>query len=370
MRFFFLCFIFAFSCAVFAHENSEPVWGPCETRLLNEEDLLNYRIIHEISETVRTIGEMPGSHGGKLIILEKKPGKYSWYSQFSIFQGADQGDPRGISHTLGVELAYFFGVREISSDRMTIPDAAEINGAIKKLNKNLLSLGYKPIPIHYYEQSIRNHKDLLFLKMFAEEKSLPFNDSGSLLVHDVSYHLSSVLLTEELLQPIVDRYKWAIKFYEFIRDNADVRFFQQMNRAEYLSHLVARVDAGLGNLQPFFNFRSRKLSMNKNASFSVLGPDGFLLEKAWGTVSVYSTSKREMLDYFIGDLFFKVKAADSLESEWSELYSRFIDEQKISKEDLNTPYKITIPEVYTGLANRIEELKQALRLLQSKEVKP
>ncbi len=339
----------------------------CETRLLNVEELTSYRFIREESETAKTVGEMPGSHGGKLIILEKPEKYYSWYSQFSLFPGADQGDPRAAANALGVDLAYFFGLREISENRITIPDAKELNWARLKLNRSLKTLGFKPIPIRFYEQGIESHHDMTYLRKFIRFYSLPYSDKGSLRVHDASYHLMSVLLTEELLAPIVERYQWVLKFYEFVRKQKEKKFIRQMQRAYFIPHLVDRIDAGLGNLQPFFVTRTRKLLTNINGRFSIYGPDASQLDKTWKMLTVNGKSKRGMMDELITQLMEKAKVPVSLEFEWQRLHKEFIKQQSASEEFMESPYGLTTADVYHRLIKRQQEMVKALESLQMKE---
>ena len=338
----------------------------CETRLLVAEDLITYRFLREEAETVRSVGEMPGPNGGKLIILEKNEKVYSWYSQFSLFPGADQGDPRASANALGVELAYFFGVRKISENRMTIPDVKELNGARRKLNRALKALGYRPIPIRFYEQNIENHQDLTYLRKFISSFGLPYSESGPLRVHDASYHLISVLLTEELLLPVVERYQWILKFYDFVKKQKEPQFIQQMQRGYFLAHLVDRIDAGLGNLQPFFVTRNRKLLSNHIAGFSIYGPDASQLEKTWNMLTVNGKSKRGMLDELITSLLEKAKIPVSLEFEWQRLHKEFIQKQNVSEEFVELPYGLTTADVYNQLIKRQLEMQKALQYLQEK----
>lgn len=365
MKSHFLFLIFIYTCAGLAHNEQAPVEKHCETRLIKAEDVLTYRKMDEEAESVKTIGEMPGSQGGKLIVLERGGFYYSWFSHFQIFLKANQGDPRSLVNTLGSELAYFFGVRQISDNRITIPDVDEVNGAIEKLNVALKDLGYKPIPIRFHAQNIRNHDDMIYIKNFTQRMQLPYADSGPVRVHDAAYHLSSVLLSEELLVPIVEQYSLALKFYEYVQKNADHKLFQQMVRAKYLDHLVERVDVGLGNLQPFFNGKARKKNMN--SAFNIYGPDGFLLDVAWSKFSFSFEGSYEILKYLVGDIGVKAKSSVVDDNEWQRLLVAFITEQDVFNDK---PSKQTTADVYNSLVKRLEEMSKALKHLQAKGGKP
>ncbi len=244
---------FGFS-SLWAEENEV---SSCVTRLLSKRSLRYYNAARYKAPTVHFAGELKGSHGGLLSILEVPDGlSPSWASQYQVQPRAPQGDPRQVVSLLGAQLAYFFGIREIDDLKITIPDVKEISGALAKLNRALIELGYEPIPISFYLQENADRNSYFYITSFYEKGLLPMAPSGILRVHDVSYHLGSIVLPRALLGPVMEKYRRAIEFYHFAQDRS-VDELTRTRFEKYLNVLDMKIDVGLGNIPSAFVKRTR-----------------------------------------------------------------------------------------------------------------
>lgn len=128
--------------------------------------------------TFDKIGEMSGTHGGKLAVLKKHPGK-PWESRQRInidltpnFQSnIAQGNPAFIISLLGENKAKFWGFRLIDRDTITLPNAKELQGSVKEFNSKISSNDQK-IQVGFYEVN-GEATTKLYTKNYLKSKSLP-----------------------------------------------------------------------------------------------------------------------------------------------------------------------------------------------------
>lgn len=356
----FLLFVLSFSSVISA---SELPFTACETLLIYEKNFTRLRNTNTQVPTVRIVGRTMGAHGGERIVLERIGEANSWYSRYKIDLNGPQGDPRSLVTVLGPALAYFFGVREVPGDRVTIPDSDELNGAIKKLNKALVHLGYSPIPIYYYRQGASDNGSLRYMRELVRY-GLPYADYEDLQIHDAAYHLAALILTGEVLAPVIDRYRWAMQFYDHIHTLRAPILAQQINRGAYLDILVAHADRGLGNLQRFFNARFAESESFKTdvPAKEVLS----MLETPWEILTYNGTSMRQMVRYVLTGMLKEASGTEAQRRQWMEILETFSRRHADSASDVDKPYVYTPIDIYLKMMKRKSEMQQALNWLQSK----
>lgn len=358
-------------------QEQEPV---CETRLISKYSL-RYNHALRMLPTIQFVGELKGAHGGTLSILEvPEQLAPSWASQYQIYPRAPQGDPRQIVSLLGASLAYYLGIREIEELKITIPNTAEVNGALDKLSRALVELGYESIPIRYYQQAESDKKSYFYVTTFYEKFMLPLATENSLHVHDISYHLSSVILTRELLAPVIEKYRHAIEFYQY----AYARSSDELTRKRldrYLSVLDMKIDVGLGNIQTAFIKRARleipdfvlqdirrkyqtRDEQTKAKQRYYVQFLQYSLQDFWRTLTFNGENEMRFVDLALREAMDKdFMNADKI---W-HLYDSFWSQEKFKGFKDN---KVLLPsgvEIYNKIMKRHEEMVRALNLLKKKE---
>jgi hypothetical protein len=156
-----------------------------------------------------------GIHGGRLLTLVRDGN--SWASMSAAEPFSPQGDPRWFIQLVGPEAAEVFGFKMLAKDKMTVPDAAELNGAITAVNDVLVQKGHEAIPISFYgvtsyeSESVRADD---YVRQFANG-GLPLatatierakNASGSIILtdgtmlHAVSMDVGTITIPANLLK--------------------------------------------------------------------------------------------------------------------------------------------------------------------------
>lgn len=233
----------------------------------------------QANEATVTFGkELEGRHGGKRHVVRKLDGK-PWGSEYQEAVNAPQGDPRSYIELLGVEGAKFFGFEMLSETEMTVPDAAEFNGAIEKINVKLVAQGLAPIPIRLYEQHGSAVVD--YVDHWGNGLA-PLNAKlNTHRVHDLSVHSGVVFLPPEVAEHSQFVTKELIRF----ADAAQAEVLDIASRTEgldeadrellkwYKSYLLLAptkyIDLGTAYLMAGY------LTAGKRDKFSPTGSDGF-----------------------------------------------------------------------------------------------
>lgn len=331
----------------------------CETHLISKNSLKQFSRRDAEYATIDFLGEMPGEHGGRLVLLFKNPMFNSWRSRFSI-GAAKQGDPRAPVSLFGPLLTHFFGIRQISEDVITIPDVDEVNGAIKKLNTALIELGFQPIPFKYYEmmpepdeQDPKKRVKILF--DFIEKATAHFLWPFSIRqkfpqIHDVSYHLAMLMLPVHLLEQFKSRYSLVTKFYYFI--NTQIELNDNL-RLSYLWEYAHRLDAGLGHFQvPAF----LRIADEKKKKYEEN------LEKGWDILMKANISNAAFVEIGVSNIL----GWRSEESERVEkIFKSFLTQEQ--QGNLKQVFTITGSELSKALKSRHDEIIKALMYLQRKK---
>lgn len=222
----------------------------CETLMIGSREL-PFLVRERDKPTVEYVGEIPGLHDGNLSILEVMGGIFgSWSSKYAVSIRVPQGDARQAVSLLGPLVSHFIGIRAVKGEefKMTIPDFDEVIGALKKLNKALIKLGYEPVPISFYLQTKELEQAYMYVKLFSGSMQLPFSMKPRLRIHDVAYHLGLIALPVEVLMPIVERYRLALEFYNYASlQNPDQKSIETLTTI--MKNMERNIDVGLGNTQ-------------------------------------------------------------------------------------------------------------------------
>lgn len=166
------------------------------------------------SPSVIIDGRRDGAFGGELKLLRKIGA--SWGSGYQAEGGDAQGDPRWPIYLLGTKAASFFGFRMLDPERMTAPNAAELNGAIAYFNVAMASSPSETIPLSFADHSgiteYRSYADDLLDRM-----QLPLASNGAAFVHDTSYHTATITLPGSWLTGLRDFTAFELGFIEHLR---------------------------------------------------------------------------------------------------------------------------------------------------------
>lgn len=126
----------------------------------------------------------------------------TWFSESrpDNAEAAPQGDPRWIAIVLGGDLAHYFGVSSLSSKVMSVAHTDFIDRQIAELNAKLRALGFDEIPVRFFTSADALESSENYNKRFAEEGLLPISSEPRLYIHDISYHLGTIVVPPSLVK--------------------------------------------------------------------------------------------------------------------------------------------------------------------------
>lgn len=348
-----------------AHQITRIPIKECEPRLMFVEALKEFNTPVS-GRVVEIIGERKGDNGGMYFVLAIDPNfNMTWLALDREIPSAPSGDPRQFVSIAGSEIAYFFGIRELDKFQMTAPNIEEINGSIKKMNTALIALGFQPIPISYNRQVGINPNAMMFLKNFAEKLQLPFAPEGHIYVHDISFHLASIMLPVEILQPVVEQYQQAIAFYNFaITKTSDLTVVKQLE--DYLEVLQERIDFGLGDIQTAYAGYAHD---QVPAEVKKSGREQFKitlrlsrLTHCWQNLATTEFSMRELVMSSIDKAAHK-SANFEAKSKTLDLAEKFFAQSKFKSIDIAKSYPLSGQQIFDKILQRQNEMKQAIEFL-------
>lgn len=230
-------------CAeVFSELNAVP--RPISQILLSES--IN-PFVSSADQVVHFDGAQTLQSGQKLNYLKSENG--TWGSSFSG-NGVDvMGNPLWFSAIVGPEVAAKFGFMEISNQLITAPTVSYLNGAITKANKALAKKSAGPLAISFYETTANSPiTGKAYLENFVNGK-LPIEKMGALGIHDLSYHVSSLLLPKWFFQRLQSSTVWVLKFTRYLEVQ---RSLEHHSEAEYVLSNTARNIDLVGNFTSYF----------------------------------------------------------------------------------------------------------------------
>lgn len=125
----------------------------------------------------------------------------SWSSNYSPRGYDPQGSAVYPIAALGLNLARVLGFSWKNRNEILVPTPATLNARIEAFNGYLMSQGIAPIPIRFYLQIVP--KIEMFLRRWAQKAEIPIAaglDNHTL--HDLGFHLTSILLPPEIVELI------------------------------------------------------------------------------------------------------------------------------------------------------------------------
>jgi hypothetical protein len=130
---------------------------------------------------------------------------------------APQGNPLWAIYLPGKEVADFMGIKMIKEDKIIqVPTPHKWNKGLKKINTKL-SEEDKCLVTFFHPNKILSDYEYLFY--FARYLSLPIQNDGATLIHDISYHAWSVnLYPNDVTRLAATQTEVLLKFADFIDD--------------------------------------------------------------------------------------------------------------------------------------------------------
>ncbi len=221
--------------------------------------------------SVDVVGAVAGYHGGIRHLLKRRYG-LEWRSDYESMPDAVQGDPRWFIFAVGEEVAKFFGFEMLSHDLMTAPDAAELAGAIRKVNEVLIAAGKEPIRIHFVDAESIPLTALQYA-VHAARGEIPIARSGPVVIHDSSYHMlilyapppymERARTRDGLLLALHDH--WVQPKYEPNCEHCELRLWLE----KLVRNAAANMDEGTAGFSLYLQ------SILSNSDATVLGTDFF-----------------------------------------------------------------------------------------------
>jgi hypothetical protein len=128
------------------------------------------------------------------------------------------GNPQWVLFAFGLRAAKWMGVRMFDNNRMTIFDGERADRVVFALNQQLIKMNLDPLPIHFYQlpPGVSLQNIVPYLTLFSDSGSLPFSGEFNSLVHDFSYHFSSILTPPVVTKLMRIQTRFLLKFVEHL----------------------------------------------------------------------------------------------------------------------------------------------------------
>ena len=222
--------------------------GP-KTEIFNDESR------RQSSPTISIESYERGEHGGRRMVLKRTAAR--WLSDYRSVRYDPQGDPRWFIETMGPDAAEFFGFKIMGDNRVVVPDGSEFNGAITKINAQLISMGKEPIEISFYVTTgVDNTNVADYIRAYGRSHALPIAASGNHLMHDLSFHSGAIFFPGHLVRLSGYFSRFLDGYLEFVKDKyqanptqaAAVRhiaFLMRMNHTVTIDTATATVNPGI-----------------------------------------------------------------------------------------------------------------------------
>ncbi|MFK8137590.1 MAG: hypothetical protein AB8E15_04435 [Bdellovibrionales bacterium] len=231
--------------------------------------------------TVRAVTNLVNREGQELLKLERVGA--TWISRHADMRFDYQGDPRWPLVIFGESAAKVFGVELMSPDIMTIPMPGTISRNIEIVNERLNRAGHESIPVKFVADNLEARPLRGYLDYIRDSK-IPFSTGGVHLVHDVSYHMASILVPPRYMKVAKKRVEFTTGFLDYIRADQSSPFKGQEKFAfKYvMDTLVRGLDDGLASTTPMMirskYGRSSEVELN-GKKVSVMGDGPFNAEQ-------------------------------------------------------------------------------------------
>lgn len=203
------------------------------------------RALNKKDATVYVSSRIKGSHGGKRLEVRKK-GEFAgiggrWLQKNSHLLETPQGDVTWNHRTLGAQAGSFFGFHVISPWKVTVPDLAEVNGAIEAYNALLPIDSSDRILARFYEEPNLHAPIEKYLTRFAQNLELPLASEHLYFFHDLNFHfLGTILIPHEILKSAQKQTQALLHFAAYLRSRAALGFLSSAEVEDYLTLLFKR----------------------------------------------------------------------------------------------------------------------------------
>ncbi|MDZ4678369.1 MAG: hypothetical protein SGI74_12770 [Oligoflexia bacterium] len=176
---------------------------------------------------------------------------YSYYNRFSL-----QGDPRNIFYLLGPELALKFGfkinIHRDGTTELIAPNAEKFGKLIYGINVILKKNGFEPITYLPIKAEYIAPTDGVRFSLQSKgdfEIYFPFADSDPrITVHEVSYHLGSILLPQSITHRAHEITRYTQNFTDYLKTRAhELGELKSEIIDQLLLERSIEIDVGTGN---------------------------------------------------------------------------------------------------------------------------
>lgn len=217
-----------------------------------------------LKPTLRRVERLEGRHGGHRYVYELVGD--TWGSSYASAKFDAQGDPRWIFDQFGKEGAKFFGIELVGANKIILPDAREVQGAVEALNKELRARGLESIPIQFYDSGVKTTEGSNYLSRYVDEFGLPIMTSEHGLLHDLNFHLSAILLPKDLLAYSAERIRFERAFFKYLRakyaKNPKMKSMVMFYEKNLMKHQLELIDEAAAGFASDLAFQKAGIESN------------------------------------------------------------------------------------------------------------
>ena len=161
--------------------------------------------------------KLQGRFGGTRRVFTKKDPNQPWERYFDTPGFNDVlVNPDSILYILGSENAKKFGF-ELTPNKVVLPDASELRGAILNFNKQFPDGDARRLPINFFETSNLPLTGADYRKRFLQGGELPMAQSGRLHFHDFTAHIGAVFMPKEIVDETRRRIRIFSEFDNYLK---------------------------------------------------------------------------------------------------------------------------------------------------------
>lgn len=202
------------SCqVVFSHQGSQ--LAPLPVSISHEELKRLETTPHQVYLTMRIANTKTPFHGG--FLREIKADHGLWSSGYAESGNDLLGCPLCIGLVVPPEVALAMGIGKAGAYIMTAPDVTGLNAFLETMNQHLEQAHLPQMKLRFYETSehkpINGHE---YLQNMAGGR-LPLESSGSLAIHDISYHMMLFLMPRFLIDRVQTNAQLVLHFAEELK---------------------------------------------------------------------------------------------------------------------------------------------------------
>ncbi len=248
------------------------------------------------SPTIKIESVVAGEHGGQRLVLRRTAAR--WLSDYRSVRFDPQGDPRWFIETMGPEAAEFFGFKVMGDDRVIVPDGNEFNGAIKKINAQLVKMGKEPIEISFYiTAGVDNTNVADYIRAYGNSHALPIAASGNHLMHDLSFHSGAIFFPGHLVRLSGYFSRFLDGYLQFVQrkyqtDPMKAAAIRHISFLMRMNHTVT-IDTSTGTINPGIVASLRK--PGEKESLEILFTPTVLISGEGNTARLYFEEKIKSL---------------------------------------------------------------------------